>query len=1200
MHLKRVEMENFKSFGRKLSIPFLDGFTAITGPNGSGKSNIGDAVLFVLGPKSNKAIRAGKLTDLIFNGGKERKPADRCQVSLVFDNRDRVIPVDADDVTLTRLVKLSKSDPDNYYSYFYVNGKPSSLTEFDTLLAQARISAEGYNIVRQGDILRIVEMTPVARRTIVDEIAGITRFDSDIEKANKERAEVEANLERIRIILAEIDHNLRTLERERDQALKYKALKDDLDLARAKHARRRKDALETDLANVHRLIESETAERASLERQLEQCLAGIRETEERLNQVEAKIVERAGPEAKELKAKLDEVKRIAIQASERLHYSQGEIVDLKRQRSDAQADLKRQDKEVAKYQKERDAVLAEKGVKEALLADREAALARLRDRISQTTGRASDVQRELAELKIRHDKAENEIHEVRLALERAQDRRQRLGTLAAEAEEGVETQKFELRDVEFGLRELEKEGAAESPGALREQAFELKKKESALSQQLRELEPAIRRLQNEYTQLKAQQDANEAVSRGYNRAVNAIMSARDQGQLKGVCGTIAELANVDARLALAMEVAAGGKMQAIVTETDEDAAAAIELLKRNRLGRATFLPLNKMVPGRPAGKPLMAVRSPDAEGFAIDLLDFDEKYRNAFWYVFRDTVIVKGLDAARKLMGGVRLVTLEGDLIDAGGAMTGGDRESAGGNKVKFGASEAAQFEDVSKRLRASIAHQEALSAQLMEVRGDLEDVESRLRDATSANQVRADKLASLQRRKAEAEARLASLQAQAGQARLEAKAVGHEIADHEKAVARLAEALEGMEGERESKSALLLAATPKELARELEKEDREASLLRERVRDLASSLATKEHSLQLLEERKAELNARLADVEAKLAHEEENVATYGKLAKDKEAELAVLLALDQAQSEALRELNQERDRLTKERHGLQGQAEKARERRNAKDDLILNYRGRIPAIEAALNEVREEIAASPVPVPEHVTESVDELRARVRRLEAQLEGLGNVNMLALEEYDRQSARKTELVAETERLEVERTHLLDLVAEIVTRKKEGFFKVYDEINVNFGKVYERLSNGGRAELILENPEDPFAGGLTMRAQPPGKKVTRLEALSGGEKSLTSMAFIFAIQEFDPSPFYYLDEVDQNLDGINSELLARMVKQESKHAQFIVVSLRKVTLKEAEHVYGVTMMDSGLSEIIGEVRISELADEPAPKQEAPAA
>lgn len=1198
VHLKRVEMENFKSFGKKLSVPFLDGFTAITGPNGSGKSNIGDAVLFVLGPKSNKAIRAGKLTDLIFNGGKEKKGADFCKVSLVFDNVDRVIPVDSDEVTLTRLVKLSKSNDENYYSYFYVNGKPGSLSEFDELLAKARISADGYNIVRQGDILKIVDMTPGDRRRIVDEIAGITRFDADIEKANKERAEVEANLERIAIILTEIDAQLRTLERERQAALRFKAVKDDLDVTKARYAKRRKDALEADLANVHRLVESETAERGALDAQLAAHLARIAELDERLAQIDAQVIERAGPEAKQLKAKIEEIKRVAIQAAERLGYAQSEIEDLKKQRGELAGDLKRQEKEIAKYAKERDAAASAKAAADAELAHREEKLQVLRERISASTGKASDVQRELAQLKLEHEKTQAALHESRLAAERAADRRARLVASVAENEETQESQRFELKDVEFELRET---GAAatEDPEVLRRQVFEIKKRESKISQELRELEPALRRMQNEYSQLKAQQDASEQISRGYNRAVDAILAARDQGKLRGICGTIAELARVDKKHEVAMEVAAGGgRLSAIITETDEDAAAAIDLLKRNKLGRATFLPLNKMVPGRPAGKPLMAVRDPNAEGFAIDLVSFDEKYRNAFWYVFRDTVVVKSLESARKLMGGVRLVTLEGDLIDAGGAMTGGDRESARGGGIKFGANEVAQFEDVRKRLQAAIAHQEALSADLGAARAELDALESQLREATTLHATRSTRAAELSRRKGEAEARLASLAAQWGEMKRDLMAVEAEIKDHDAAIGKLSERLAGMEREREVKSQALLSATPKDLAKELETEERAAGALRERTRDLASQLATKEHSLRLLEERKAEIVAQVAKVEAQLAKEEQNVVTYGELSTAKEQELAVLLAIDAETSEAVASLVAEREQVGKRKLETSGLADRARTARNAKDDMILTYRGRIPNIESSLAEVREELAAFPS-VPGEVAEGLDELRNKVRRLEMQLEALGNVNMLALGEYDRQAARKEELTAETARLQTQREHLIALVAEIVAKKKEGFFKVYDEINVNFGKVYERLSAGGKAELMLENAEDPFAGGLTMRAQPRGKKVTRLEALSGGEKSLTSMAFIFAIQEFDPSPFYYLDEVDQNLDGINSELLARMVKEEAKHAQFIVVSLRKVTLKEADHVYGVTMMENGLSEVVG-VRLSELADEPPREQEAPAA
>ncbi|HUR68945.1 MAG TPA: chromosome segregation protein SMC [Candidatus Thermoplasmatota archaeon] len=1191
-----MEMENFKSFGQKLSIPFLDGFTAITGPNGSGKSNIGDAVLFVLGPKSNKAIRAGKLTDLIFNGGKEKKPADRCQVSLVFDNVDRVIPVDADEVQLTRLVKLSKSDRDNYYSYFYVNGKPSSLTEFDELLSKARISAEGYNIVRQGDILRICDLPPMQRRTIIDEIAGITRFDSDIEKANKERAEVEANLERIRIILTEIEAQLRTLERERDQAMKFKTIKDDLDITKAKYASRRLTAAQADLANVHQLVSSETAERATLDTELNHILAKIADSDVRLQRIDHKIIERAGPEAKELKGKIEEIKRVAIQAGERLGYAQTQIEEAKADKANFASDLKRQDKEIAKYAKEA------KGAKESLekasadLAEREEKLQRLRDRISAASGKASDVQRDLAQLKLDHDKAQADLHEVRLASERATEKRARLLAAIAEHEESQETQRFELKALETDLRQLDEE-RSEDPEGLRKEHFALKKKESTLATQLRELEPAVQRMQREYSTLKAQQDANEQVSRGFSNAVNAILSARDQGHLKGIRGTIAELASVEKKYQTAMEVAAAGKMQAVVVDTDEDAARAIDLLKRNKLGRATFLPLNKMVPGRPGGKPLLAARNPDAEGFAIDLVEFDEEYRNAFWYVFRDTIIAKSLDAARRMMGGVRLVTMDGDLIDAGGAMTGGDRDSAKGSQVRFGANEAAQFEKVRKELHGAIAHQEALSADLSEIRAEIDALEARLRDATSSTTQRSTKLSAFTARKAEVEARLATIQTLWGEAKRDLLAVDAELQDREREIARLGKQLGSMETKREDLGSLLTSATPKELAREQEVEERAAAKLRETVRDLTSQLATKEHSLQLLEERKAEILQRLAEADAKLTTEEQNVATYTELSAKKEQELAVLLAIDNEHSEAVRGLNAERETLMKAKNELAMSAERARVARNAKDDILLSYRGRIPVIEGQIAEFREELRQFSH-VPQDVAESVEDLRSKVGRLERQLEALGNVNMLALDEYERQAARKNELESEVERLHVERDHLIALVTEIVAKKKEGFFKVYDEINVNFSKVYERLSNGGKAELMLENAEDPFAGGLTMKAQPKGKKVTRLEALSGGEKSLTSMAFIFAIQEFDPSPFYYLDEVDQNLDGINSELLAKMVKDESKHAQFIIVSLRKITLKEADHVYGVTMMDNGLSEIVGEVRIAELADEPPPTEVAP--
>ena len=285
MYLIEIKLENFKSFGRKIRIPFMEGFTAITGPNGSGKSNIADAILFVLGPKSSKAIRAGKLTDLIFNGGKSKRPAKSCRVSLVFDNADRVIPIDTDKVTLTRVVKHSPSKKDAYYSYFYVNGKASSLNEFDNLLAHARITADGYNFVQQGDINRVVAMSNLERRRILDDIAGITRYDKDIQKAERQREEAEANLEKIGILLDEIKRNIRDLARDRDNAITYREMQETLQLAKAQMAWKKREEIDDQLRGVGTQIAEYDEERSGFRDSIAKRKERLAELEKELEDV---------------------------------------------------------------------------------------------------------------------------------------------------------------------------------------------------------------------------------------------------------------------------------------------------------------------------------------------------------------------------------------------------------------------------------------------------------------------------------------------------------------------------------------------------------------------------------------------------------------------------------------------------------------------------------------------------------------------------------------------------------------------------------------------------------------------------------------------------------------------------------------------------------------------------------------------------
>jgi len=337
LYIKEVRMENFKSFGKKLTVPFFPGFTAITGPNGSGKSNIADAILFVLGPKSSKVMRAGRLTDLIFNGGKKHKnPAKYCKVSVVFDNSNRKMPVDSNEVILTRIIKRAplKNDPNNYYSYFYINDHAASFSDFENILVHARMSGDGYNIVKQGDVTSLIEMGSIDRRRLIDDIAGISNFDNDIKKAEKEKDEVDSNLERISIILTEISSQIRQLKNDRDEAFRYKELKDQLYETKAKIALKKKQDVEIQMAEINRQIESYESEKDKLDEKSNELKKNYAEIQKELEEIEKNIVDVGGDEVKEIKSKIDSIRSEEIKVEERINYSNDEILEIQNEQND--------------------------------------------------------------------------------------------------------------------------------------------------------------------------------------------------------------------------------------------------------------------------------------------------------------------------------------------------------------------------------------------------------------------------------------------------------------------------------------------------------------------------------------------------------------------------------------------------------------------------------------------------------------------------------------------------------------------------------------------------------------------------------------------------------------------------------------------------------------------------------------------------
>ena len=1189
MYLKEVVLENFKSFGKKTRVPFLQGFTAITGPNASGKSNISDAVLFVLGPKSSKVVRAGKLTDLIFNGGNGRKNPGYCKVSLVFDNSDRTIPLDSNEVTLTRLVKYA-NNPENYYSYFYVNGKTSSLTEFENLLAHAHISADGYNFVQQGHINAITSMSNLERRRILDDIAGITKFDSDIEKADRKGEEVEQNMERIGIILKEIKGHLKSLERDRGGALKYKELKDKLMTRKYQLCIRRKNSIENEIENLKKQINEYTKEKADFEKKLGEIKNEYENVERVFGEIEDKIADKGGEEAKKIKEEIDEMRTTLVRATEGINYSKDEVKRLKDERARIVIELNNVEKELKKNEKEKSRVEKELKNKEKTLDETQEKYSEVQTLISKSDTESLSIQKNLAQMKKEYEERQDVLKTLKIEKDVLSEKVQRLNSDIASTEESIKTYEAEIKDIEFEEKNLKKSLSAKTD-MMKELQNELslkKNEEEKLIKQIKEITPKITRLMNLKSQLNAELEANESVSKGYTRAVKEILNARESGELKGIHGAVAELGTSPEEYEDALSIAAGSRMQSIIVDNDANAAKAIAYLRQKKLGRVTFLPLNKMMKGMAAGKSLMVVKNPESLGFAIDLVKFDEKYRNAFWYVFGSTIIMKDLDAARKCMGGVRLVTLDGELLEAGGAMIGGSIEK----HMKFSRGES-EIDKISKELRDAVQKQELLSSQILAVREKINSIYGDLKKYDVEDSSVTMKMTDMGVKHKDYKSKLNALKIDRDQKLNEKNEnekilleKNREIEENEKETARL-------DREKEEKGRLLMKSTTAELASMSKTLKNEMDRVADEVRTMSSQGKTLSTQIQIIEQRKQELIENETRIVKTISSHEEKIKTFINTKNECENKVDALMKVGQAMDGEMEGLNKKREKAYEDIVNLRNTLENYSGKIDTYGNMASDVSRKIPGFEEKLAEIIGEMQNYPDTSKKNMDEelsSVEYLKDTIRKCESVMASLEPVNMRALDDYDVQEKRKNELEEEIKHLIEQKRNLVKLVDALKNRKRENLLTVFDAVNENFKEIYPELSNNKEeAELVLENPDDLFEGGMAIHVKPKDSRVMRLEALSGGEKSLTALALIFAIQHYKPSPFYVLDEVDMFLDAVNAEKIAQMVKNNSKYAQFIMMTLRKITLKEADHVYGVVKQSNGISNIIGNVNISQIGE-----------
>jgi chromosome segregation protein len=1167
MHIKEIELNNFKSFGRKSKIPFFDDFTTISGPNGSGKSNVVDSILFCLGLSTSRSMRAEKLTDLIYSA--DGKSPGTAEVTIRFDNADRELPVDQDEVTVTRRIKSSDS---GYYSYYYFNDKPCSLSDVHEHLLKAKISPEGYNVVMQGDVTRIIEVSDFERRKIIDEIAGTAEFDEKTDKALAELDIVRDRIDRVAIIISEVEARLAQLKGERDQALLYQSYRDEkarnegyLVLSELKEAQQVLDSLLDDIRDKSEKRESVIAE-------VEKKSAHVQKLKDEIKALNLTINEKGEGEQLLMKRQIEE-SRAGIKACNNIiDFSRSEVTN-----RDSEEQKLFLETEKAKGQVEEfDARIAEEEKRKLSLSNefsfRKNSLDELLKKISAIDQRFAGVRARLSEVKAALEASRNlrneklrEKDRILDAARRKQDEEQDAGAEIISSKSRIEEARVEAKNLEKDVSELQKRSQA-----LIADINDMEGARARAKQEQRGLEEKLRKLQEEFAKAEARVRAYEDFD-GYSEAVGAILSARNSHELPGIYGTIAELGKVDEQYSTALEVAAGNRLQNIVVDNDEDAARCIYYLKGRKQGTATFLPLNKMR----QRLQLRTIREPGVIDYAINLVRFEGRFDPAFWYVFGDTLVVDTLETARRLIGTGRLVTLDGDLIEKSGAMTGGFRSKT---KLKFKASEEEHIKALAEQITVLESGRDTILKKIESIDGHIYTLKKDRSDIeTQASKLNA-RIEELAGRQARLEAAIKEKEAAIDSLKEERRKLRDELISAEEAISRADGEITTIGAEAGKLEEELKGSEVPTLTEEAGRLEEEMKRLDGRLRDTDSAIASLKMEQNFvrarIEENKgrgaridediASLRDKIAQNEAQIGEFNQKIEQFTKREKEIEAELAGLKGKRDDMSEALSkadhdlyDVRRSLERLT----GMLNSLEIAREESLEK----------IKILEKAVQERGVQ--------PSEEVPPVEKVRAGISLLEKKMQALEPVNMLSITEYDSVQARLTELTGKRDTLQKERENILEKIEHYKTMKKETFLTTFNAISKHFTTIFGELSEGF-GELVLENTEDPFSGGLTIRAQPHGKALHRLEAMSGGEKSLTALAFIFAIQRFRPAPFYVFDEIDMFLDGANAERVARMIKKLTANAQFIVVSLRKPMIEAADRTIGVAMQENNISSITG--------------------
>ena len=1186
MYLRALEIQGFKSFPDKTVLNFGEDITAIVGPNGSGKSNISDAIRWVMGEQNSRQLRGAKMEDVIFGGTEKRSQMGFAQVTLVIDNTEHIFPGrDEAEVAVTRRYYRSGE------SEYYINRQSVRLKDVNELFMDTGMGREGYSIIGQGKIDEILSVKSGERREVFEEAAGISKYRHRKEESERKLQRTEENLVRINDKIAELELQVEPLRKQAETAKKYLVLRDELRVLEISVWLENLQTLKVKARKLEADHQSACQDKQRAQTALDEVYAAAETCVEQVQQNDMQAEALRGRMSGLETAAGEEDAAIAVLQTgvdhnqESMTRLEQEMVDSSSRTEDLQGQmdaLTRRTEEIDRRTQELTGELEgwmqqlQSMTQRAGSAVREAEALRARETLA--TAAAADGRVQLSGLEAQSQAARTRLEEVGRELEQLQERRQTEESAAAENRKALEEAREEAAAAENVIQ-----GHGLKMGGRQRRAQESAQQREQLSRQAAAMEDRIRLL----TEMEKEYE-------GFSRAVKLVMQAADKGGLRGVHGPVASLMTTQEQYTVAIETALGGALQNIVVDTQNDAKSAIGYLKQRDGGRATFLPLDAV-----RGEKLRESRIEEEYGFvgvASELVQYEKRYDGVFQNLLGRTVVVEDLDCgdtmARRYQNRFRIVTLDGQVINRGGSMTGGSVSRSAG--VLSRANELQRLAGQLEQLRGQLADADRRA---QETGRELQKAQYELDVAKEQQRAAAQQVLTLEGRQEHHEILLENLRLSQDGLQQERETLTRRLQEQETQMQAVRQEIAAHEGEAErlSRQAEESRAGQSDLQTRTDEISGQITEHKTALAALAAERGTSLHSRQELERLQAQMHTDRAGREALLERFRRSNEEAGRemdIHRQKAEELRTQcgqlkeqlasLATEKLELERRRtQQNQEMQRCNEEVLHTEREVARLEQQKNAAAMEEKNILDKLWE--------RYELSHSEAQSQRMELESIPKATRRIGELNREIKSLGTPNIGAIEEFDRVNTRYTYLSEQRTDVEKAKEELTGVIDEITRQMTEIFAQQFRLLNESFQETFLELFGGGKARLELEDENDILGCGIEIKVQPPGKQLKTITLLSGGEKAFVAIALYFAIMKVHPTPFCVMDEIEAALDEANVVRYARYMRRIAGKTQFIVITHRRGTMEEADVLYGVTMQERGVSRILT-INLNDMAKE----------